>query len=59
MPRSDAQVLGKTSPADRISEAPPAIQANLSYYLEERPKWIYDPKNIYLCNKQLKCIKYR
>tara|TARA_R100000808_G_C2148123_1_gene156223 strand:- start:1752 stop:3152 length:1401 start_codon:yes stop_codon:yes gene_type:complete len=34
MPRSDAQVLGKTSPADRISEAPPAIQANLSYYLE-------------------------
>ncbi len=35
------------------------IAGNLSYYLEERPKWIYDPKNIYLCNKQLKCIKYR
>ena len=35
------------------------IAGNLSYHLEERPKWIYDPKNIYLCNKQLKCIKYR
>jgi len=35
------------------------ISGNLSYHLKERPKWIYDPNNIYLCNKQLQCIKYK
>jgi len=32
---------------------------NLSYHLEERPKWIYDPNNIFMCNKDLECIKYK
>jgi len=35
------------------------IAGNLSYHLEERPKWIYDHNNIYLCNIKLKCIKYK
>jgi len=35
------------------------IVGNLSYHLKERPKWIYDPNNIYLCNKDLECIKYK
>ncbi len=35
------------------------IAGNLSYHLEERPKWIYDPSNIYLCNKELQCTKYK
>ena len=35
------------------------LAGNLAYHLEERPKWIYDPNNIYLCNKKLKCIKYK
>ncbi len=35
------------------------IAGNLSYHLKQRPKWIYDPNNIYLCNKDLKCIKYK
>jgi len=35
------------------------IAGNLSYHLKERPKWIYDPNNIYLCNKDLECIKYK
>jgi len=34
------------------------IAGNLSYHLEERPKWIYDPNNIFICNKDLECIKY-
>ena len=32
---------------------------NLSYHLPGRPKWIYDSNNIFLCNKNLDCIKYR
>jgi len=32
---------------------------NLSYHLEERPKWIYDPNNIFICNKDLECVKYK
>ena len=32
---------------------------NLSYHLEERPKWIYDPDNIFICNKDLECVKYK
>ena len=35
------------------------IAGNLSYHLEERPKWIYDPNNIFICNKDLECIKYK
>jgi len=35
------------------------IAGNLSYHFEERPKWIYDPNNVYLCNKELKCTKYK
>ena len=35
------------------------VVGNLSYHLEERPKWIYNPNNIYLCNKDLECIKYK
>jgi len=35
------------------------IAGNLSYHLEERPKWIYNQGNTYLCNKELKCIKYK
>ena len=32
---------------------------NLSYHMEKRPKWIYHPNNIYLCNKDLKCVKFK
>jgi len=32
---------------------------NLSYHLTERPKWIYDPNNIFICNKNLECVKYK
>jgi len=32
---------------------------NLSYHLAERPKWIYDPNNIFICNKDLECVKYK
>tara|TARA_B100000945_G_scaffold209785_1_gene168862 strand:- start:2281 stop:3021 length:741 start_codon:yes stop_codon:yes gene_type:complete len=35
------------------------IAGNLSYHLKERPRWIYDPNNVYLCNKNLKCKKYK
>ena len=35
------------------------LAGNLSYHLNERPKWIYDPSNIFLCNKNLECIKYK
>tara|TARA_B100001250_G_scaffold399593_1_gene409167 strand:+ start:150 stop:548 length:399 start_codon:yes stop_codon:yes gene_type:complete len=35
------------------------IAGNLSYHLDERPKWIYDPSNIYLCNKEQECTKYK
>ena len=35
------------------------LAGNLSYHLEERPKWIYDPNNIFICNKDLKCAKYK
>jgi len=35
------------------------IAGNLSYHLEERPKWVYDPNNIFICNKDLECIKYK
>ncbi len=35
------------------------IAGNLSYHLEERPKWIYDPNNVHICNKDLECIKYK
>tara|TARA_Y100001970_G_scaffold267350_1_gene357282 strand:- start:2 stop:742 length:741 start_codon:yes stop_codon:yes gene_type:complete len=35
------------------------IAGNLSYHLQERPKWIYDPNNIFICNKDLECVKYK
>jgi len=35
------------------------IAGNLSYHLEERPKWIYDSNNIFICNGDLECVKYK
>ena len=35
------------------------IAGNISYHLPERPKWIYDPKDIYMCNRDMECIKYK
>ena len=35
------------------------IAGNLSYHLEERPKWIYDKNNIFICNEDLECVKYK
>ena len=35
------------------------LAGNISYHLDERPKWIYNPSNIFLCNKNLECIKYK
>ena len=35
------------------------IAGNISYHLPERPKWMYNSNEIYLCNKDLKCLKYR
>ena len=35
------------------------LAGNLSYHLKERPKWIYDPNNIFICNKDLECVKYK
>ena len=35
------------------------LAGNLSYHLYERPKWIYNQSNIFLCNKNLECIKYK
>ncbi len=35
------------------------VAGNLSYHLPERPKWIYDSNDIFLCNKNLDCIKYK
>ena len=35
------------------------LAGNISYHLDERPKWIYNPNNIFLCNKNLECIKYK
>ena len=35
------------------------IAGNLSYHLEERPKWIYDKNNTLICNKDLECVKYK
>ena len=35
------------------------LAGNISYHLDERPKWIYNPENIFLCNKSLECVKYK
>ena len=32
---------------------------NISYHLLERPKWIYSSSEVQLCNKDMKCIKYK
>jgi len=35
------------------------LAGNLSYHLKERPRWIYDTDNIFICNKHLECVKYK
>ena len=35
------------------------IAGNISYHLPERPKWIYNSNQVYLCNKDMKCLKYK
>ena len=35
------------------------IAGNISYHLLERPKWIYSSSEVQLCNKDMKCIKYK
>jgi len=35
------------------------VAGNLSYHMGKRPKWIYHPNNIYLCNKDLECVKFK
>ena len=52
---SDIQVNGELS----FVKGNEWIAGNLSYHLDERPKWIYNPSNIFLCNKNLECIKYK
>jgi len=52
---SDIQATGELS----FVKGNEWIAGNLSYHLDERPKWIYNPSNIFLCNKNLECIKYK
>ncbi len=35
------------------------IAGNISYHLPERPKWIYSSNEVQLCNKDMRCIKYK
>ena len=35
------------------------IAGNISYHLPERPKWIYSSNDIYMCNRDMECIKYK
>ena len=35
------------------------IGGNISYHLPERPKWIYSSGEVQLCNKDMKCLKYK
>ena len=35
------------------------IAGNISYHLPERPRWIYSSNEVYLCNKDMKCLKYK
>ena len=35
------------------------IAGNISYHLPERPKWIYSSGEVQLCNKDMKCLKYK
>ena len=35
------------------------IAGNISYHLPERPKWIYSSKDLYMCNRDMECIKYK
>ncbi len=35
------------------------IAGNISYHLLERPKWIYNSSDVKLCNKDMKCLKYK
>ncbi len=35
------------------------IAGNISYHLPERPKWIYNSSQVYLCNKDMECLEYK
>ena len=35
------------------------IAGNISYHLPERPRWMYNSNEVYLCNKDMKCLKYK
>ncbi len=35
------------------------IAGNISYHLPERPKWIYGSKDLYMCNRDMECVKYK
>ncbi len=35
------------------------IAGNISYHLPERPKWIYSSKELYMCNIDMECVKYK
>ena len=35
------------------------IAGNISYHLPERPKWIYNSSEVFLCNKDMKCLKFK
>jgi len=35
------------------------VAGNISYHLPERPKWIYNSSEVFLCNKDMKCLKYK
>ncbi len=35
------------------------IAGNISYHLQDRPKWIYQSNEVYLCNKDMNCLKYK
>ena len=52
---NEIQVIGELS----FVKGNEWIAGNLSYHLDERPKWIYNSSNIFLCNKNLECIKYK
>ena len=51
--RNQIQVIGEIA----FVKGNEWVAGNLSYHLEERPKWIYNPNNIYLCNKDLEMYK--
>ena len=32
---------------------------NVSYHLPERPQWIYNSNDLYMCNEDMECVKYK